>query len=93
MSKSAVINIKIDPELKVRASRVAEKLGVSINAILNNELRRFAAEQSVVFEEPEAPNLKTQNLLKRSRAEIERGEYHRFATQKQAIAFLRDELK
>lgn len=93
MSKSVVVNIKTDPELKNRAFQVAHKLGVSINAVLNNELRRFAAEQSVVFEEPEAPNLKTQNSLRRSRAEIEVGEYHRFATNKQALAFLRDELK
>lgn len=93
MSEQALINIKTKPELKERAFRVARKLGVSINAVLNNELRRFAAEESVVFETPEAPNPQTQKLLKRSRAQIEAGDYYKFTTNKRALEFLCDELK
>lgn len=93
MSQYAVINLKTDPELKKLAAKTADKLGISISAVLNNELRRFAEEQSVVFDLPEAPNVKTQKVLKLSRAEIDQGKYHKFKTNKKALDFLANELK
>jgi addiction module RelB/DinJ family antitoxin len=63
MSNYAVINLKTDPELKKRAAKTAEKLGISISAVLNNELKRFAAEQSVTFDLPEVPNAETARKL------------------------------
>ncbi len=93
MNKYAVINLKTDPVLKKRAAETADKLGVSISAVLNNELRRFATEQSVVFDLPEAPNAATKKAVKVSQTEIEKGNYHSFKTNKQAIDFLADELK
>lgn len=74
MSSYAVINLKTDPELKKRAAKVASRLGVSISAVLNNELRRFTQEQSVVFDIPEVPNAKTAALMEKSRKEIANGE-------------------
>jgi addiction module RelB/DinJ family antitoxin len=92
MTKYAVINLKTEPELKKLAAETADKLGVSISAVLNNELRRFAIEQSVVFDLPEAPNSQTQKLLKASRANIDKGDYHKFKNNKDALDFLADEL-
>lgn len=92
MNKYSVINLKTDPDLKQSATKAAEKLGISISAVLNNELRRFAAEQSVIFELPEAPNTKTARILARSRKEIEAGEYHRFDDNGEALSFLSKEL-
>lgn len=93
MNTYAVINIKTDPHIKNRAMCVAEKLGVSINAVLNNELRRFALEESVTFDMPPAPNARTRKSLTRSRAKIEKGDYHRFRSNKEAVDFLRAELQ
>jgi len=76
MSKYAVINLKTDPKLKMQAAKTADKLGISISAVLNNELRRFAAEQSVVFDIPEVPNAQTAKMLARSKKEIEAGDYY-----------------
>ena len=76
MSKYSVINLKTDPELKRRAAKAADKLGISISAVLNNELRRFATEQSVTFDLPEVPNAKTAKELLTSRKQIETGEYY-----------------
>lgn len=73
MSKYSVINLKTDPALKKRAAAVADRLGIS--AVLNNELKRFAAEQSVVFELPEIPNAKTVKQLEKSRKQIDKGDY------------------
>ncbi|HTE58627.1 MAG TPA: type II toxin-antitoxin system RelB/DinJ family antitoxin [Verrucomicrobiae bacterium] len=92
MSKYAVINLKTDPELKKLAAKTAEKLGVSVSAVLNNELRRFATEQSVTFDLPEAPNAKTAQALAASKKDIDAGDYHRFKDNSAALDFLRDKL-
>lgn len=93
MNTYAVINIKTDPQIKDRAMCVAEKLGVSINAVLNNELRRFALEESVTFDMPSVPNARTCRALAYSRKQIEKGAYHRFRDNKKAFDFLRRELR
>lgn len=93
MSSYSVINLKTDPKLKAKAVETAEKLGISISAVLNNELRRFTAEQSVVFEVPEVPNAKTARQLAASKKKIEAGDYHKFDSNKKALKFLADELK
>ncbi|HEV2403613.1 MAG TPA: type II toxin-antitoxin system RelB/DinJ family antitoxin [Candidatus Saccharimonadales bacterium] len=93
MSTYAVINLKTDPKLKSQASLVARRLGISISAVLNNELRRFAAEQSVIFDVPETPNSQTARQLTISRAQIDSGDYHKFDSNKEALEFLANELK
>jgi addiction module RelB/DinJ family antitoxin len=92
MSKYAVINLKTDPELKEKAAKTADKLGISISAVLNNELRRFAAEQSVTFDVPEAPNAKTAKELADSRKQIDAGDYYKFDNDDDALDFLADKL-
>ena len=93
MSDYAIINLKTDPKLKKQAAAVADKLGISISAVLNNELGRFAAEQSVVFDVPEAPNVKTAKQLAESKKMIDAGDYHKFKDNKKSLEFLADELK
>ncbi len=93
MSKYAVINLKTDPDLKKLAAKTADKLGISISAVLNNELRRFTAEQSVVFDVPEVPNAETAKQLAASRKQIEAGDYYRFKDNDEALDFLAQELK
>ncbi len=92
MNKYAVINLKTDPELKEQAAKTADKLGVSISSVLNNELRRFTAEQSVVFEVPEVPNASTTAQLATSKKAIEKGDYHRFDDNDKSLKFLSREL-
>jgi addiction module RelB/DinJ family antitoxin len=93
MSDYAIINLKTDPKLKKQASAVANKLGISISAVLNNELRRFATEQSVVFDVPEVPNAKTAKQLAVSKKQINAGDYHKFESNQKSLDFLAKELK
>ena len=93
MNKYSVINLKIDPELKKLVVKTADKLGVSVSAVLNNELRRFAVEQSVVFEIPEVPNAQTAKQLAVSKKLIDKGDIYRFAGNDKALEFLTHELK
>jgi antitoxin component of RelBE/YafQ-DinJ toxin-antitoxin module len=93
MANYAVINLKTDPKLKKLSAETADRLGISISAVLNNELRRFTAEQSVVFDIPEVPNAKTTKLLVASREEIDRGDYHKFKNNNDSVEFLSNQLK
>ncbi len=93
MNKYSVINLKTDPELKRRAVEAADKLGISISMLLNNELRRFAAEQSVTFELLEVPNAKTAKLLADSRKSIDKSDFYTFSSDKEALEFLASELE
>jgi len=93
MGDYAIINLKTDPKLKKQASVVADKLGISISAVLNNELRRFATEQSVVFDVPEVPNTKTAKQLTASKKQIDAGDYHKFESHQKSLDFLAKELK
>lgn len=90
MSKYSVINLKTDPKLKEQAAKTADQLGISISAVLNNELRRFVAEQSVAFEVPEVPNVATAKLLADAKDEIATGDYRKFESNKEALGFLAD---
>ena len=92
MSNYAVINLKTDPDLKKRAAKAADRLGISISAVLNNELRRFADEQSVTFEVAEIPNAQTAKELAESRKQIEAGDYHKFKDNDEALDFLAHQL-
>ena len=93
MNPYVIINLKTDPALKKKAVKTAAKLGVSISAVLNNELRRFATEESVSFEIPETPNTATAKELARSKKTIDKGETYSFINTKQALSFLADELE
>ncbi len=93
MSNYAVINLKTDPKLKKLSAETAERLGISLSAVLNNELRRFTAEQSVVFDIPEVPNKETSTILASSKKEIELGNYHKFKSNDESIDFLSNELR
>ena len=89
----AMVNLKTDPELKKAATKVAKDLGVSLSAVLNNELRRFAAEKSVVLEYPEVPNEATAKRLAHSKKSIAAGDYHNFDTNEEATDFLKSALE
>lgn len=88
-----MVNLKTDPELKKAAAAVAKDLGVSLSTVLNNELRRFAAEKSIVLEYPEAPNTATTKRLAASKKCIEKGDYHQFANNQEATEFLASALE
>lgn len=71
---------------------VADTLGVSISAVLNNELRRFAREQKVSFEVPEVSNAQTARVIKMAEEQIKKEDYHRFSDNKEALDFLKKQL-
>ena len=57
------MNIKIDPPLKQKATRVAARLGLPLGTIMNNYLRQFVRDGKVTFEEALQPNKATTKRL------------------------------
>lgn len=52
--QTAVVNIKVDPEVKKKAQEVAEELGFSLSAVLTGFMKQFIREKGINFSlEPE----------------------------------------
>lgn len=60
-----MLSIKIDKELKEKAQKVAHTLGVSLNAVINQNIKEFVDVRQVTFTDHPMPNKKTQRLLDR----------------------------
>ena len=88
MNSYAVINLKTSPVIKKQAQLVADKLGISISAVLNNELKRFAVEQTVTFEPPEVHNKSTALSMKQTLKELKSADYFQFSSVDEALNFL-----
>ena len=63
MSTQTMLSIKIDRELKKKAQEVAHVLGVSLNAVINQNIKEFINERKVTFVDPPMFNRKTQKIL------------------------------
>jgi addiction module RelB/DinJ family antitoxin len=60
-----MLSIKIDKEVKEKAQEVAKALGVSLNAVINQNIKAFINERRVTFTDHPVLNKKTQKLLAR----------------------------
>lgn len=71
MNQTAVINIKTEPQVKVRAKRLADDLGLSLSGLINAYLKQVIRTKTVTFsaseEEPTEYLLK---MLAESRKDI-----------------------
>ncbi|MDP3962249.1 MAG: hypothetical protein Q8Q03_00040 [bacterium] len=60
-----MLSIKIDKNLKEKAQEVAHALGVSLNAVINQNIKEFINDRKVTFTDHPMPNKKTRKLLDR----------------------------
>lgn len=58
-----ILSVKVDPKLKKEVQEFAERVGLSVSAIVNNQLRTVLSERRVEFEEELEPNAKTARQL------------------------------
>ncbi len=88
---NTMITIRTDADLKNQAQNLAERLGISISAIVNNSLREFVLNKKVVFAEPLTLNIATRKRLDKIIKEIDKGKNlsKSFYTAKDAIAHLK----
>lgn len=70
---TAVINIKVKPEVKKAAQKRAEELGMSLSAIINGFLNHMIKTKTVVFSTSEEPTQYLIDALKESEQSIKDG--------------------
>ena len=87
--RTAVINIKTDPELKLQAQEIAADLGFSISSLINAFLKELTRTRAVSFSAAnEAPSDYLIQALKESEEDRLAGRYHSFSNANDAVAFL-----
>lgn len=87
---TASILIKIDPKIKLKAQKTAEKMGLSLTSVINRYLKHFITTESITFstkdEEPSAYLIKA---MKRAEKNLEEGKHSPvFETGEDAVAWL-----
>jgi len=86
---TAIINIKINPEDKREAQRVAAQLGIPLSVILKGFLKQFVRSQSINFTTSEEPSDYLIASLKAAEEDIKAGRVSpTFDNAKDAIAWL-----
>lgn len=73
MNNSAVINIRTDIKVKTKAREIAEKLGLSLSAVINAYLKQLIRTKSVTFKLQEEPSEFLIKSLRASQKDIKNG--------------------
>lgn len=84
---STVINVKVDPRIKLKAKRVASDLGLSLSGVINAYLRELIRTQTFhVSARPEEPSEYLLEALRESEADRRRGRTIGFDNPEKALA-------
>jgi len=70
---TAIINIKVSPELKVQAQNLAEELGFSLSSLINACLKQMVRTKTVSFNVTEEPTDYLLKALEESKKDIKKG--------------------
>lgn len=92
---TAVVNVKVDPVIKIKAHEIAKKLGFSLSSLINGYLKQLIKIETVVFStSEEIPTEYMLKALEQNRKERERGEYSpSFDNAEDAITWLNNPKK
>lgn len=85
---TAVINIKIQPDLKRAAIELADEFGLSLSAFLNVLIKKAVRTRTLTLSVKEEPSEFLIKALKDSGEDIERGRVISFADGKDALKYL-----
>lgn len=86
---TAVINIKVEPHLKLQAKKVASKLGFSLSSLINGYLRQLVKSEKIEFSlKEEKPSEYLIKALRQSEEERSCGKFKSFKSADDALAFV-----
>lgn len=85
---TAVVNAKIDPQIKRKAQKIAAEIGVTLSDVIDAQLREFIEKKTITFRKPEIPSEYMKKALKESMEDVKAGRVVSFENTKDAIAFL-----
>lgn len=86
---TAVVNIKIEPDLKEKAQKLASDMGLTLTAVINRYLKDFVTSKKITFYENEQPSTYLIKAIKKSKEDIKAGKVSpSFDNAEDAIAWL-----
>ena len=87
--------MKIEPDFKEQAQKTAEELGLSLSAVMKALLKQFIRTKQLSVnagQRPEIPNARLRKSLKQSEDDIKAGRVLSFASAKDALEYLDNEI-
>lgn len=87
---TAAIYIKTEPEVKIKAQKIAKKLGFSLNSLVNSWIKQFIKTKTVSFSKSdEEPSDYLISAMKQADKDLKEGKGSPvFKTGEEAIAWL-----
>ena len=88
---TAVINIKVDPETKSKAQKIAEELGFSLSSVINGYLKQLVRTKKLSFkihEEDLELSDYAKEMIRQSEENYKNGDYVSFDNPEDALRFL-----
>ncbi|OGE30578.1 hypothetical protein A2631_03415 [Candidatus Daviesbacteria bacterium RIFCSPHIGHO2_01_FULL_44_29] len=90
---TASILIKTDPQLKAKAQKTAEKMGLSLTSVINCYLKHFISSETITFStRDEVPSQYLINALKESEDDVKAGRVIRFKNAQEELDYLDKEI-
>jgi addiction module RelB/DinJ family antitoxin len=87
--KTAILNVKVDEQVKKRAQVVASSFGIPLSTLVNAYLMELAETGQIHFSAVEIMTPKMERLIEQAEKEIKAGEVSKpFDTAEDAIAYL-----
>lgn len=90
---TASVLIKIDPQVKAKAQKTAEKMGLSLTSVINRYLKHFIATETITFStQDEIPNANLIKTIKQAEKDRKAGKASPiFRTGEEAVKWLEDQ--
>jgi len=85
---TAIVNVKVNPIVKREAQKVAEKMGLSLSALVNGFLKHLIKTKTVTFTASEEPTPYLLRALRESKEDIKAGRVTSFKNPKDALTYL-----
>lgn len=85
---SAVVNVKVNPDVKKKAQQVAQNLGLTLSALINGYLKHLVKTQTVYFDLREEPSEYLLACIKEAQKDIKNKKTISFKNPKDALTYL-----
>lgn len=87
------ILVNVDPKVKAKAQKTAEKMGLSLTSVINHYLKHFIAVETITFSaNDEKPSQYLIDSIKQSEADVKAGRVIRFKNVQAELDYLDKEI-
>ncbi len=87
---TTILNVKVDPKIKMKAKKIAAEMGVSLSAVVNAYLRDLIRTETLFVSMRHArPSEWLMEAIRESEEDMKNGRVESFKSGKEAVDFLR----